>query len=160
LYEALAALPPEKILYMDTDSVIFVEPVGKTYLKTGKYLGDLTDEIDEGDHITEFVSTGPKSYAYRTLKGKQEVKCKGITLNVMTLKELDFSLMHEMVSDATKCLVTQPLQFVINPDHTITTKKFKDGEGKRFRLTMNKRDLNFTDRSDTCFSTLPKKSRS
>jgi hypothetical protein len=25
---------------------------------------------------------------------------------------------------------------------------------------MNKRDLNFTDRSDTCFSTLPKKSRS
>lgn len=160
LYEALASVPSTKILYMDTDSIIFVEPNDKTYLKTGKYLGDLTDEIGEDDAIVEFVSTGPKSYAYHTKKGKHEVKVKGITLNVSTLKQLDFNVMHAMTNDATKCLVTQPLQFVINSDHTIQTKVFKEGQGKRFRMTMNKRDLNFIDRTDTCFSTLPKKPKS
>lgn len=36
----------------------------------GDYLGDLANELDTIDYITEFVSGGPKNYAYRTNKGK------------------------------------------------------------------------------------------
>ena len=35
----------------------------------GPYLGELTDEL-KGEHITTFVSGGPKNYAYRTNTGK------------------------------------------------------------------------------------------
>lgn len=52
--------------------------------QTGPYLGDLIGEIngDTGgdDYIVEFVSGGPKCYAYRTLENKAELKCKGVTL--------------------------------------------------------------------------------
>ena len=43
-------------------------------------LGELTDELD-GDHIVEWVGSGPKSYSYLTNKGKMVCKVKGFTLN-------------------------------------------------------------------------------
>jgi hypothetical protein len=36
-------------------------------VKTGDYLGDLTDEVEQfgaGSYIEEFVSGGPKKYAF------------------------------------------------------------------------------------------------
>jgi hypothetical protein len=49
----------------------------------GEYLGDLTDEIDpkDGNYIVEFVSAGPKNYAYKTDKGVTKCTIKGFTLN-------------------------------------------------------------------------------
>ena len=61
----------ENVLYYDTDSVIYVEDIlrGKC-LETGKYLGDLTDELSDVKSsekwIEQFSSAGPKSYSYRT----------------------------------------------------------------------------------------------
>ena len=88
LYDLLDKLQ-ERVLYCDTDSVIFVSRDGEWVPPLGPYLGDLTDEINDGDlygtdqedYITEYVSTGPKSYAYHTLQHKSVVKCKGVTLN-------------------------------------------------------------------------------
>ena len=58
LYES-----PEKLgqqaLYFDTDSVIYQ---WCPYIPLGDFLGDMTNELDDGDHITEFVSGGPKNY--------------------------------------------------------------------------------------------------
>ena len=75
-----------RVLYCDTDSVIFKSgPEDIWNPSIDPYLGGLTDELgDENDYITEFVSTGPKSYAYKTLKGKACVKIKGITLTGVT----------------------------------------------------------------------------
>ena len=61
----------ENVLYYDTDSVIYVEDILKgRYLETGKYLGDLTDELSDvkcsEKWIEQFSSAGPKSYSYRT----------------------------------------------------------------------------------------------
>ena len=44
-------------------------------------LGEFTNELDDGDHITEFVAAGPKNYAYNTFKGKQCCKVRRFTLN-------------------------------------------------------------------------------
>jgi hypothetical protein len=71
-----------RIVYCDTDSLIYEKSDNeKENLPVGPYLGDLTNELDEDDVIIDFVSSGPKSYAYRTKKGKVVVKMKGFTMN-------------------------------------------------------------------------------
>ena len=47
----------EKVLYFDTDSIIYLDD-GTKNVKTGGMLGDMTDELS-GKGITNFVSTGP-----------------------------------------------------------------------------------------------------
>ena len=60
-----------------------------------EFVGGMTDELG-GSHITEYVSNGPKNYAYRTADGKQVVKIKGFTLNYVASKQLTFDVMKEM----------------------------------------------------------------
>lgn len=76
LYEALDQLK-ERVLYYDTDSVIYKSKEGEERLPLGKFLGQFTDEIG-GDTIDEFGAAGPKSYCYKTVGGKVECKSKGI----------------------------------------------------------------------------------
>ena len=58
-------------------------------------VGGMTDELD-GSYITEYVSNGPKNYAYRTGDGVQVVKIKCFTLNFMASHQLTFDVMKEM----------------------------------------------------------------
>ena len=60
----------------------------------GPYLGELTDEL-KGDHITTFISGGPKNYCYHT--NKVETKIRGITLNCSALEKVNFDVIREMV---------------------------------------------------------------
>ena len=76
LYEALDKLQT-RVLYYDTDSVIYTTKAGQPPLPLGKFLGEFTDETD-GDTIFEFGAAGPKSYAYKTSGGKSECKSKGL----------------------------------------------------------------------------------
>ena len=70
LYSLLEMLD-RRVLYYHTDSVIFVSRPGDTDPETGSFLGDLTDELKRpGDYITEFVSGGPKDYAFKTRLGE------------------------------------------------------------------------------------------
>ena len=79
----------KQVLYYDTDSVIYKWSAGLPKIETGDYLGDLKDELN-GDHIIEFVSGGPKNYAYRTVGGKVECKVRGFTLNVRGMETLNY----------------------------------------------------------------------
>ena len=73
LYEALELLG-ERVLYYDTDSVIYVEEEGQPNPVLGDYLGEFTSELDDDDTTEEFVLAGPKNYGYKTKKG--HVECK------------------------------------------------------------------------------------
>ena len=69
LYEIMKPLG-DRVLYTDTDSVIYKVKEGQSEPKLGSYLGDLTSETGCGDiecsgcekehYITEFLSGGPK----------------------------------------------------------------------------------------------------
>ena len=63
----------ERVLYYDTDSVIYVSKPGYFEPPTGDYLGELTDELN-GEFITEYVSAGPKNYSYCTNTNNQICK--------------------------------------------------------------------------------------
>ena len=69
----------EKVLYFDTDSIIYIDD-GTKNVKTGDMLGDMNDEIS-GKGINNFVSTGPKSYSFKYGDDEQKSAIKGFTLN-------------------------------------------------------------------------------
>ena len=90
----------KRVLYYDTDSIIYKTGPGESPLPRGPYLGDLTNELEEGRSITEFVSTGPKSYAYRDNKGAQVIKFKGISKTLYNVSKINLETMVKCVSDA------------------------------------------------------------
>ena len=97
----------ERTLYCDTDSVIYVQKDDEPPLvQCGDALGDMTSEL-EGEYISEFVSWGPKNYAYKlcnSMNGEVKRVCKvrGITLNynasqlvhLDTIKDLAFIVIY------------------------------------------------------------------
>ena len=140
LYNLLDQLQ-ERVLYYDTDSVVFVHEPDKPEPPLGDYLGDLTDELD-GDYITTFVSGGPKNYAYVTNNNKRVTKIRGITLDHATTKKLNpevmRSLVHLHVNCNTEAKVTVDIPFKITRDKKkkkIITKRMK----KDYRVVYNKR---------------------
>ena len=115
LYESLEKLG-EQALYFDTDSVIYRWQPGEPEIPLGDFLGDMTNELDEDDFITEFVSDGPKNYGYTTKSGKVCCKVRGFTLNVRGSAQLNYKVMRQNVWDE----IQHPLEErrdveVINP---------------------------------------------
>ena len=100
LYKYLDVLD-RRVLYHDTDSVIFLSDKNHPELdpQLGDFLGDLTDEVPKGKHITRFVSSGPKSYAYLLNDGTEICKVCGFSLNHTAAKLINFETMYNMVAD-------------------------------------------------------------
>ena len=64
----------------------------------------MTNELQPGEFIDEFVSGGPKNYAYRIINRtdtakttKTVFKVRGITLNYSTSQPVNFNVIREMI---------------------------------------------------------------
>ena len=144
LYNALDLLQ-ERVLYFDTDSVIFRSLPGQPEPPLGSYLGDFKDELKEGDFIVEFASGGPKNYGYMTHNGKQECKVRGISLNSEGSKQLNYGVLRQNVLDD----IQQPLEKgvrqtkVVKPYHVVRNSKeysiATEAQTKKYQLVYNKR---------------------
>ena len=84
-------------------------------LKTGDYVGYLINEMEQygpGSFIQEFVSGGPKNYAFSVFcpsTGKRATKCKvkSITLKYENSKVVNFTTLRYMILDnAARCMFT------------------------------------------------------
>jgi hypothetical protein len=139
----------ERVLYVDTDSMIFISDPNLYEPQTGKYLGQLTNEINEkdGKHIIEFVSAGPKNYCYKLDGGKTKALVKGFALNNTSSKQINFeSIRNVVTTDQSKQIITEQLRFSRDKvNWTNSTSIIK----KSYRLVFDKRIL-FND-----FKTLP-----
>ena len=118
LYQALEQLG-ERVLYYDTDSVIFLEDKGQTNPALGNYLGDFTSELEKDDYIVEFVSGGPKNYGYTTKKGKVECKVRGFRLNSEGRTQLNYDVMRQNVLDEIQKPLLKPRQTQVVKTHQI-----------------------------------------
>ena len=96
LYNKLDYLK-EKVLYFDTDSIIYVDD-GTKNIKTGDMLGDMTDELS-GKGITNFVSIGPKSYSFKYGDDDEKSAIKGFTLNHENSSILNYNSMSKIVKN-------------------------------------------------------------
>lgn len=156
LYHKMAkveSIRPGSLLYFDTDSIIYYRNVEDLEIECGDHLGELKDEIcaDHGPNasIQEFVTCGPKNYAYKVSlpdgKIKTTIKTKGITLNEATLQFINY----EHMLKATKQYCTQVEgeervlkvpQFNIHSDshHNLQTRYFS----KAYQVVSKKRIVN------------------
>ena len=143
LYDALYKLN-ERVLYYDTDSLIFVSKEGYAEPPLGDYLGDFTSELKPGEFITEFVSAGPKNYAYLTSNGTEVCKVRGFTLNYVNSKEVNFKCMLREVFGVEQDVYT------VNPSKICRDKRsvklYNKKEAKRYSMVYTKRVI----RGDYC----------
>ena len=95
LYSALETLQ-QRVLYYDTDSVIYKWRPGQVEIPLGVFLEEFTDEV-EGDPIIEFASGGAKNYGYETRGGKVECKVRGFSLNYKNKQILNFYTLRDNI---------------------------------------------------------------
>jgi hypothetical protein len=99
----------ERAIYCDTDSVIYIQKCGQPPAVTcGDKLGDMTNELRSDEYIEEFLSGGPKNYAYKTSKNKAVCKVRGITLNYANAQLVNFDSIRNMIlgTDAAADVIT------------------------------------------------------
>lgn len=122
LYSYIETLQ-ERVLYFDTDSIVYLTDLTNPtqhLVPTGWSLGEMTNELKEygnNAYIDEFVSSGPKSYAYRvdgTINNKRHTitKVRGITLSSTTAKRVNFKALREMVAKFVKDMHESELNII------------------------------------------------
>ena len=142
--EGLRKVPPERVLYFDTDSIIFSHRPGEPTPPTGDHLGEFTSELKPGDHIVEFAAAGPKNYGYRTKDGKVECKVRGFTLNTRGQEQLNFERLKQNVIDEVTDPIDEPRAIPVHNPHKIrrdvNTKQLETvKETKRYKVVFDKR---------------------
>ena len=143
LYEALELLG-ERVLYYDTDSVIYLEEPGQPSPVLGDYLGEFTTELDDDDYIVEFVSGGPKNYGYKTKKGHVEWKVRGFRLNSEGKTQLNYDVLRQNVLDEIQKPLQKPRQTQVNKSNQIVRdpqhyQLYTFHESKFYQLVYDKR---------------------
>ena len=76
----------------------YVSRPGEYEPELGNYLGKFTNEIYEG-FIEEFVSAGPKNYAYKLNNGKTHCTIKGFTQNHLASLKLTYEAIKDIVCE-------------------------------------------------------------
>ena len=143
LYEALESLG-ERVLYFDTDSVIFIQNEGQTNPELGRYLGDFTSELSKDEYIEEFVSGGPKNYGYKSNQGHVECKVRGFRLNSEGKTQLNYDIMRQNVQDEIQTPLLKPRQNQVINSHQIVRdptnyQLYTRPSSKFYQLVCNKR---------------------
>ena len=143
LYNKLDCLK-EKVLYFDTDSIIYVDN-GTKNVKTGDMLDDMTDELS-GKGITNFVSTGPKSYSFKYGDDDEKSAIKGFTRNHENSSILNHNSMSKRVKKQIRKLtiinenkITRRNREIVNK---YCKKVFKFGYDKRVIIQINEDHIN------------------
>ena len=143
LYAALEQLG-ERVIYYDTDSIIYWTDETQATPVLGDYLGDFTSELGDDDYIVEFVSGGPKNYGYQTKLGHVECKVRGFRLNSEGKSQLNYNVMRQNVLDEIQKPLLKPRQTQIIKTHQIVRDPkhyllFTFPEYKQYQLVYDKR---------------------
>ena len=107
---------PEQVLYCDTDSVLRINPAGLAQRTNSSILGELADEMKPGIKITEFVSTGSKSYCYATSDGNCVIKAKGFFMTPTLHEKINLKSMLELLNEEISDRRSGAIEDQKNPD--------------------------------------------
>ena len=135
----------DRVLYHDTDSIIYEHSPDGYNIPLGRYLGEWEDETG-GDPITKFASTGPKCYSYIVQRAdgtqKSATKVKGITLNSENARLIDYQAMKDIVTKTVDQIAARSLLFNYDRNRgTFITKT----TAKVFKMTYNKGEVDESD---------------
>ena len=131
----------KRVCYCDTDSIIFTTSAGLWEPELGDYLGDLTDETP-GNRILQFVTGGPKNYAFTlekpNKKGQTSIcKVRGITLNYKNMLDINFGTVAHMVKENREkgCIQVVDNNKICRTNGVLVTRT----EAKDYRIVFDKR---------------------
>ena len=125
-------------------------------LCTGNYLGELTNEIEDGWEMQSFVGLGAKNYCYAmknlvTGEVKYVYKVRGITLNYRAKEQINYEHYYNLVTEK------YDSRQIFSPNNILRKAGYKivsKGQYKTHRMVNNKRrKLNPSNKED--YSTLP-----
>ena len=111
---------------------------GVKYVLVAIDMGELTNELETGEHIILFVSGGPKNYAYKTNKGNETCKVRGFTLNFTYSQLINFESVKILLIDPPK---NRPLPSPILIKCVVIREKklYNREEEKNYRMVYTKR---------------------
>lgn len=102
LHSQMLVVGPEKVLYCDTDSIVFLQRRDDLHEYTARGLGKWTNEIeDPEDEITEFLALAPKCYMKverHTPTG--HMKAKGVRMTISNQEKTTKELVRKLLEDA------------------------------------------------------------
>jgi len=125
----------DRVLYCDTDSIIYVSVPGEYDVPIGDMIGDweIEDICTKHEGIREFVAWGPKSYGMKCGDGYTTVKAKGVSLKRSTELLFNFNVMKEGV-----------LEFLANGEMTsafVPQTNFVWGIGRGMKTIYNLKEI-------------------
>ena len=139
----------EKVLYSDSDSMLYVQPRDEPELiETGDSLGAIISELKPGQYKAEFVSGGRKNYAYKVIdtkdgaeRSKTVCKVRGITLNYTASQLVNFDFIRDMILNRESDHVV-----TVHTEHKIKRNRKLEGavsiitepEDKKYRISFLK----------------------
>jgi hypothetical protein len=139
LYRQLALLK-DRVLYFDTDSIIYIDK-GYENPTLGDFLGEFTNELGPDEHIVEFVSAGPKNYAFKLNTGQTKCTVKGFTLNHIASLKINFDTIKEIVTeDRQRKIAVKQQKFWRNNKKWLV---YTDEVEKSYGFVYDKRILNY-----------------
>jgi hypothetical protein len=94
LYKELYKLS-DRVIYCDTDSIIYEYDKSKYNVVEGDCLGEW--ELEDNGDLKEVYALAPKTYGYTSINGKQSYKCKGITLNYGNKTHFTFDKLKTLI---------------------------------------------------------------
>ena len=124
--------------------------------ETGSFLGDLKDELDEGNHIVEYSSGGAKNYVYKmkhhTGHFRTKTVIKGISMVSSNSKIACFDNVVKKVEEYVKNYDTSATVFYDTDSHfhrDVGFRIFMTNLKKNYRIEYDKRVI------CTDFTTIP-----
>ena len=142
LYTILGGLE-DRVLYMDTDSAIYINIDGEWNPPLGDYLADLKDET-KGVPITAFVLEGPKSYVYQLEDGKGMCQNSRLHAQPMEFGHPQLEALQNLVTtpgellkssnEKIVCEIKDPYKIIRKEGHLYTKP-----QNKQYKLVYDKR---------------------
>ncbi|XP_071118411.1 uncharacterized protein [Haliotis cracherodii] len=157
LYKTLA-LVGCRVLYFDTDSVIYIHRPHDTNPELGHSLGELTDALDRNT-IKTFVSGGPKDYDHELMNPRPDgtrttCRVRGFTLNYRNQQHLNFDTMKGLILGQRPGKEGEKIS--LDYPHQIIRKGHRHGNTRKdCRTIYNKRRLVYDETTGLPVDTLP-----
>lgn len=120
LHREMYRVGPEKVIYCDTDSIIYFHPMNiqRTEIKG---LGHFINEYPDHD-IIRFLALGPKSYILEIRDKEMVIKSKGVQMTVDNVAKITYDKIEEMILKSVRREQIIPIQahyMQIKPNSTI-----------------------------------------
>ena len=143
LYEALQSLG-ERVLYYDTDSIIYYTDEGQPNPDLGHYLGDFTSELKRTTTLWNSCRVVPRIMVTPPRRGNVECKVRGFRLNSEGKTQLNYNIMRQNVLDEIQKPLLKPRETQVHKTyHIVRNPKnyqlYTFHESKLYKLVYDKR---------------------